>query len=279
MKTLLILEGGGLRAIYTAGVLDCFLKNNIKVDAVIGVSAGALFGINYLSKQQGRVIRYTLENANNKDYMGISSWIKTGNIMNKDFCFNKLIYETDPFDFKTFNKSKIEFYVTVTNVETGKAEYKRINDIKEDMEYLRASGSMPIVSKIVKVNGKKYLDGGISDSVPIKWGLKNGYKRIIVVETRPKTYRKKKSKLLPYKILYKDYPRLVKTVKERYNIYNKTKTYIEALEEENRVFVIRPTEYIKIKRIENNKDKIQEMYRLGLKDANERLKELKKYMK
>ena len=279
MKTLLILEGGGLRAIYTAGVLDCFLKNNIKVDAVIGVSAGALFGINYLSKQQGRVIRYTLENANNKDYMGLSSWIKTGNIMNKDFCFNKLIYETDPFDFKTFNKSKIEFYVTVTNVETGKAEYKRINDIEEDMEYLRASGSMPIVSKIVKVNGKKYLDGGISDSVPIKWGLKNGYKRIIVVETRPKTYRKKKSKLLPYKILYKDYPRLVKTVKERYNIYNKTKTYIEALEEENRVFVIRPTEYIKIKRIENNKDKIQEMYRLGLKDANERLKELKKYMK
>ena len=276
MKTLLILEGGGLRAIYTAGVLDCFLKNNIKVDAVIGVSAGALFGINYLSKQQGRVIRYTLENANNKDYMGISSWIKTGNIMNKDFCFNKLIYETDPFDFKTFNKSKIEFYVTVTNVETGKAEYKRINDIEEDMEYLRASGSMPIVSKIVKVNGKKYLDGGISDSVPIKWGLN---KRIIVVETRPKTYRKKKSKLLPYKILYKDYPRLVKTVKERYNIYNKTKTYIEALEEENRVFVIRPTEYIKIKRIENNKDKIQEMYRLGLKDANERLKELKKYMK
>ena len=279
MKTLLILEGGGLRAIYTAGVLDCFLKNNIKVDAVIGVSAGALFGINYLSKQQGRVIRYTLENANNKDYMGISSWIKTGNIMNKDFCFNKLIYETDPFDFKTFNKSKIEFYVTVTNVETGKAEYKRINDIEEDMEYLRASGSMPIVSKIVKVNGKKYLDGGISDSVPIKWGLKNGYKGIIVVETRPKTYRKKKSKLLPYKILYKDYPHLVKTVKERYNIYNKTKTYIEALEEENRVFVIRPTEYIKIKRIENNKDKIQEMYRLGLKDANERLKELKKYMK
>lgn len=279
MKTLLILEGGGLRAIYTSGVLDCFLKNNIKVDAVIGVSAGALFGINYLSKQQGRVIRYTLENANNKDYMGISSWIKTGNIMNKDFCFNKLIYETDPFDFKTFNKSKIEFYVTVTNVETGKAEYKRINDIEEDMEYLRASGSMPIVSKIVKVNGKKYLDGGISDSVPIKWGLKNGYKRIIIVETRPKTYRKKKSKLLPYKILYKDYPRLVKTVKERYNIYNKTKTYIEALEEENRVFVIRPTEYIKIKRIENNKDKIQEMYRLGLKDANERLKELKKYMK
>ena len=279
MKTLLILEGGGLRAIYTAGVLDCFLKNNIKVDAVIGVSAGALFGINYLSKQQGRVIRYTLENANNKDYMGLSSWIKTGNIMNKDFCFNKLIYETDPFDFKTFNKSKIDFYVTVTNVETGKAEYKRINDIEEDMEYLRASGSMPIVSKIVKVNGKKYLDGGISDSVPIKWGLKNGYKRIIIVETRPKTYRKKKSKLLPYKILYKDYPRLVKTVKERYNIYNKTKTYIEALEEENRVFVIRPTEYIKIKRIENNKDKIQEMYRLGLKDANERLKELKKYMK
>ena len=279
MKTLLILEGGGLRGIYTAGVLDAFMTNNIKVDTVIGVSAGALFGINYLSKQKGRVLRYNLDNIKNKNYMGISSWIRTGNIMNKDFCFDKLIYETDPFDFDTFNKSKTEFYAVVTNVVTGKSEYIKIDDIENQMEYLRASGSMPIVSKIVHIKGKQYLDGGVSDSVPIKWGLKNGYKKIIVVETRPKEYRKKKKNNLLFNKIYKKYPKFVETYNNRYKVYNKTKNYIESLEEENRVFVIRPSELIKISRIEKNKDKIQEMYRLGMRDANTKLKDLNNYLK
>ena len=279
MKTLLILEGGGLRGIYTAGVLDAFMKNKIKVDTVIGVSAGALFGINYLSNQRGRVIRYNLDNIKNKNYMGISSLIRTGNIMNKDFCFDKLIYETDPFDFDTFNKSKTDFYCVVTNVVTGKPEYIKIDDIENQLEYLRASGSMPVVSRIVHIRGKEYLDGGISDSVPIKWGLKNGYKKIIVVETRPKDYRKKKHNNFLFKRFYKNYPKFVETYSNRYKVYNKTKEYIELLEKEKRVFVIRPSELVKISRIEKNKDKIQEMYRLGMKDANNKLKDLKKYLK
>ena len=281
MKTLLILEGGGLRGIYTAGVLDTFMKNNIKVDTIIGVSAGALFGINYLSNQKGRVIRYNLDNIKNKNYMGISSWIRTGNIMNKDFCFDKLIYETDPFDFETFNKSKSDFFAVVTNVVTGKAEYIKIDDIENQMEYLRASGSMPVVSKIVRIKGKKYLDGGISDSIPIKWGLKNGYKKIIIIETRPKEYRKKKNNITNFlfRKIYKKYPNFVNTYKNRYKNYNKAKDYIEKLEEENRVFVIRPSELIKISRIEKNKDKIQEMYRLGMRDANNKLNEMKRYLK
>lgn len=279
MKTLLILEGGGLRGIYTAGVLDAFMKNKIKVDTVIGVSVGALFGINYLSNQRGRVIRYNLDNIKNKNYMGISSLIRTGNIMNKDFCFDKLIYETDPFDFETFNKSKTDFYCVVTNVVTGKPEYIKIDDIENQLEYLRASGSMPVVSRIVHIRGKEYLDGGISDSVPIKWGLKNGYKKIIVVETRPKDYRKKKHNNFLFKRFYKNYPKFVETYSNRYKVYNKTKEYIESLEEEKRVFVIRPSELVKISRIEKNKDKIQEMYRLGMRDANNKLKDLKKYLK
>lgn len=279
MKTLLILEGGGLRGIYTAGVLDAFMKNKIKVDTVIGVSAGALFGINYLSNQRGRVIRYNLDNIKNKNYMGISSLIRTGNIMNKDFCFDKLIYETDPFDFDTFNKSKTDFYCVVTNVVTGKPEYIKIDDIENQLEYLRASGSMPVVSRIVHIRGKEYLDGGISDSVPIKWGLKNGYKKIIVVETRPKDYRKKKHNNFLFKRFYKNYPKFVETYSNRYKVYNKTKEYIESLEKEKRVFVIRPSELVRISRIEKNKDKIQEMYRLGMKDANNKLKDLKKYLK
>ena len=279
MKTLLILEGGGLRGIYTAGVLDVFMKNKIKVDTVIGVSAGALFGINYLSNQRGRVIRYNLDNIKNKNYMGISSLIRTGNIMNKDFCFDKLIYETDPFDFDTFNKSKTDFYCVVTNVVTGKPEYIKIDDIENQLEYLRASGSMPVVSRIVHIRGKEYLDGGISDSVPIKWGLKNGYKKIIVVETRPKDYRKKKHNNFLFKRFYKNYPKFVETYSNRYKVYNRTKEYIELLEKEKRVFVIRPSELVKISRIEKNKDKIQEMYRLGMRDANNKLKDLKKYLK
>ena len=184
MKTLLVLEGGALRGIYTAGVLDVFLDNNIEIDAIVGVSAGALFGINYVSKQRGRCLRYNLENANNRNYMGFYSLLKTGNIMNKDFCFNKLIYEIDPFDFETFKKSNTKFYCVVTNLETGKPEYINIKDLEKDMEYLRASGSMPLVSEIIEINGKKYLDGGVSDSVPLEWALKQGYDRVIVVETR-----------------------------------------------------------------------------------------------
>ena len=197
-KVCLVLEGGSLRGIYTAGVLDAFMDENIKVDAIIGVSAGALFGVNYPSKQPGRALRYNLDNVKNKDYISISSLIRTGNVVNKDFCFNKLVYETDPFDFKTFNNSPVKFYATVTNVETGEAEYIEIKDSEKDMEYLRASGAMPLLSEIVEINGKKYLDGGVADSIPLKKAQEMGYDKIIVVTTRPKEYIKKHSEEATY---------------------------------------------------------------------------------
>jgi predicted patatin/cPLA2 family phospholipase len=275
MKSILVLEGGALRGIYTAGVLDVLLDNNIEVDAVVGVSAGALFGINYVSKQRGRCLRYNLANVHNKDYMGFHSLLKTGDIMNEEFCFHKLIYETDPFDFKTFNKSKIKFYAVVTNLRTGEPEYKKIDDIEKDMEYLRASGSMPLVSRNVKIGKEEYLDGGMSDSIPIKWAEEQGYDKIIVVETRPKTYRKKKSTIAPYKLKYKKYPKFIETISARWKNYNETKDYIE---KKDNIVVIRPTRLVKIKRIEKNKDKIQEMYDLGVEDAKNKIKEIKKYL-
>lgn len=278
MKTLLVLEGGALRGIYTAGVLDVLLDTDIRIDAIVGVSAGALFGINYVSKQKGRCLRYNLENANNKNYMGFYSLIKTGNIMNEDFCFNKLIYETDPFDFNTFNNSKTKFYCVVTNLETGKPEYKLITDIKNEMEYLRASGSMPLVSKIVEINGKKYLDGGVSDSVPLEWALKQGYDKIIVVETRVKDYRKKKSNTSLFKLKYKSYPNFINTLENRWITYNKTKEDIIKLDRD-KIFVIRPSKLVPIKRIEHNRVRIQEMYDLGVEDAKNSLDELKIYLK
>lgn len=277
MKTLLVLEGGALRGIYTAGVLDVLLDTDINIDAIVGVSAGALFGINYVSRQKGRCLRYNLENIHNKNYMGFYSLLKTGNIMNKDFCFNKLIYETDPFDFHTFNNSNTKFYCVVTNLLTGKSEYKLITDIEKDMEYLRASGSMPIVSKIVEIDGNKYLDGAIGDSIPVKWGIENNYDKIIVVETRVKDYIKKKSKMLPFKIIYRKYPNFIKAVSNRPKLYNETKDFIKS-EENKSLFVIRPSRKVNIKRIEKNKDRIIEMYNLGVSDTKNALDKLKKYI-
>lgn len=276
MKTMLVLEGGALRGIYTAGVLDVLMDNNVKVDAIVGVSAGALFGINYVSNQRGRCLRYNLANIKNKNYMGLYSLLTTGNIMNKNFCFDTLVHESDPFDFNTFDKSKVKFFAVVTNVESGKAEYIEIKNSEQDLEYLRASGSMPIVSKIVEIKGKKYLDGGIGDSVPIKWAESQGYDKIIVVETRPKEYRKKESAIWPYKLLYKKYPKFVETVKNRPKVYNETKEYIE---NNKKIFVLRPSRYVNIKRIEKNPEKIKEMYHLGEEDAKRKLKEIKKYLK
>lgn len=280
MKTGLLLEGGGMRGLYTAGILDVFMENNIKIDGIIGVSAGALFGMNYKSKQKGRVLRYNKKYAKNRDYMGFYSLLTTGNIMNEDFCFNRIVNELDPVDFETYRNSPIEFYAVVTNVETGKPEYIKLDDLenKESLEYLRASGSMPFVSKPVIINNKKYLDGGISDSIPIEKIMSMGYDKIIVVLTRPAGYQKKKSNSMLPKIYYKQYPKFVETIENRYKKYNEEVEKVEELEKQGKVFLIRPSKLIKIKRVEKDCNKIQEMYDLGQKDAIDNLEKLKQYL-
>ena len=278
MKTMLVLEGGGLRGIYTAGVLDTFLDQGIQIDAIVGVSAGALFGINYVSEQRGRCLRYNLNYVGNRHYMGFYSFLTTGNIMNKDFCFDTLVRTLDPFDFKKFQKSKTKFFCVVTNVETGRPEYIEIKNLEQQMEYLRASGSMPLVSRIVTIDGKKYLDGGISDSVPIEWALMQGYDRIIVVETRTKDYRKKDGSMLLFHLFYRKYPQFLQTMQNRPKEYNKTKKML-LKEDRKKCFVIRPSKLIKIKRVEKNKKRIQEMYDLGVLDAKRCMESLKQYLK
>ena len=277
-KVCLVLEGGAMRGIYSAGVIDVFLKKNIEVDAIIGTSAGALFGINYVSKQRERVLRYNKHFCKRKDYMGFYSLFTTGNIMNKEFCFDKLVNELDPFDFETFKNSKTKFYATITNLETGEAEYPQIKDFNKDMEYLRASGSMPLVSKIVEIDNKKYLDGGIADSIPVLKAQEMGYGKIIVVTTRPIEYRKKQSKLFPYKMLYKKYPKFLERVKNRYLEYNETVENIIKLEKEGKIFVVRPTKTTKISKIEKDPAKIEAQYQIGVKDALNKLDELIKYL-
>lgn len=281
MTTGLLLEGGAMRGLYTAGVLDIFMQNSISIDGIIGVSAGALFGMNYKSKQMGRVLRYNKRFASNKNYMGLHSLITTGNIMNKDFCFNRLVNDLDPVNFEAYKNGKENFYAVVTNMATGKAEYIKINDLKKEdqMEYLRASGSMPFLSKPVIVNGKSYLDGGIADSIPIKKLMTMGYDKNIVVLTRPEGYRKKKSNTFIPQMYYRKYPNLTETINNRYQVYNQQLDLIKDLEASGKIFVLRPSRFVNIKRIERDLEKIQEMYDLGQEDALKKMDALDAYLK
>ncbi len=278
-KTTLILEGGAMRGLYSAGVLDVFMKNNINVDAVYGVSAGALFGLNYKSRQIGRALRYNLKYVNNKNYMGLYSLLTTGNIMNKEFCFNKLVYELDKLDFETYKNTPVDFYAVVTNLQTGKPEYIKIDDAKKDMEYFRASGSMPFVSKPVEIDGNLYLDGGISDPVPLKKVLETNAEKIIVVLTRPQGYRKKNLHIHAlYKLFYKKFPNFVETGSNRYKTYNETMDLIEKYETEHKIIVLRPSKFIKVKRTEKDITKLQSIYDLGVSDCTNKLDKIKEYL-
>ena len=276
-KTVFVLEGGAMRGLYSAGVLDIFMKNGINTDAIYGVSAGALFGINFKSKQIGRAIRYNLKYAHEKNYMGLYSLITTGNIMNEHFCFNRIVYELDKFDFDTFDSSPIEFYAVVTNVETGKAEYMHITNARRDLEKLRASGSMPFVSKLVDIDGTKYLDGAISDPIPLQKALDEDYGKIVVVLTRADNEPKTKE-CLPYNLVYRKYPNFIKCANEQFEKYNATLELVKKCEEQGRIVVLRPSQNLKIARVEKNLDKLKAIYNLGVNDSTTKLEKIKKYL-
>lgn len=276
-KTVFVLEGGAMRGLYSSGVLDVFMQNDINTDAIYGVSAGALFGINFKSRQIGRPLRYNLKFAHEKNYMGLYSLITTGNIMNRDFCFNRIIYELDKFDFDTFHSTPIDFYAVVTNVETGKPEYMHIKNGEQDMEKLRASGSMPFVSKFVEIDGQKYLDGAVSDAIPLQKALDEGYDKIVVILTRDETYRKTKD-YMPYDLVYRKYPNFIKCGKNQYIKYNQTLDLVKKCEEEGRIFVLRPSKNLKIARVEKDCKKLKAMHQLGVDDCIKNLDKIKKYL-
>lgn len=279
-KTRMVLEGGALRGLYTAGVLDVLMENNIEVSEIVGVSAGALFGVNYFSNQKGRVIRYNKKYCGNKRYMSLKSLILTGNYINKQFAFYQVSKELDPFDNEEFKKSKKGFYAVVTNIETGKPEYLKVKSPLDDLEILRASSAIPLASKIIKIGGKKYLDGGISDSIPVYYN-KNKYNKNIVILTQPLDYRKtplSKSKERIIKLKFHKYPNLIKTMLNRYKNYNKVIEDIIEMDKNGEIFVIRPEKRLNIKLSENSPEKLQEIYDLGVESGKKIIKNLKKYL-
>ncbi len=280
MKTGLILEGGAMRGMFTAAVMDVMMKNNINFDAAIGVSAGAAFGVNYKSKQIGRVIRYNTRFSRDKRYCGLYSLIKTGNYYSDNFCYKEVPIKHDVFDFDTFENNPMKFYVVCTDINTGKAVYKEISDRNDCLEWIRASSSMPIVSRIVKINDLELLDGGIADSIPIKYFESIGFKKNILILTQPKNYVKTKSSALSLiKMKYKNYPKLIEAMENRHTMYNETLKYIAKSEKEGKILVIRPFKNLNINRTEKDPKKLVATYNIGLEVAKQMLDEIKEFLK
>lgn len=275
----LVLEGGGFRGMYTCGVIDVFMENGICFDEVVGVSAGAAFGCNIKSKQIGRALRYNKRFCQDSRYSGLKSFIKTGDLYNKEFAYGIVPTILDPFDTKTFRENPLKFTVVCTDIHTGNPVYHEIqNGDATDIEWIRASASIPIVSKPVKLDGYELLDGGVSDSIPVNWMLERSDKTVIVL-TRDKSYHKEPMKYIHLlKKAFKEYPNLQKALENRYIVYNKTLDKIEQLEREGKVFVIRPSKPIACAMIEKDPNHLQEIYDIGRRDALHYLEDLKKYL-
>lgn len=276
-RTGLVLEGGAMRGIYTAGVLDVLMEHQVTVDGVIGVSAGAIHGCSYVSGQHGRSIRYYKKYMSNPRFMSFRSLLKTGNLVETEFCYHELPEKLDIFDYDAFEQSETDFYVTCTNVETGKAEYIHMESMRE-IDYVRASASMPMVSQIVEIGGKKYLDGGVADSIPVEAFRALGYEKNVVVLTRPESYRKKPSDMRLVRMMYRKYPAFVKALEERSRNYNRTVERIRELERKGEIVVIRPTRDPDIGRMEKDPQKVQAVYDLGRADAQKKLPQVRRFL-
>lgn len=277
----LVLEGGSMRGLFTAGVLDVFMDENIHIDGIVGVSAGAIFSPNFYSKQRGRALRYNLRFCRDRRYMSLWSLLFTGNMINRQFAFYDVTTKYDIFDNETFMRNNKGFYATVTNMATGQPEYFEIQNIMEQMEILRASSAIPLVSKPVMIEKKPYLDGGISDSIPVLKGKELGYDKLIVVLTRPEGYEKKPfsegmKRLI--KRYYRQYPNFADTMIRRPAMYNKTLEIVKELERRGEIYVIRPSRAMQLKTIERNADALQSAYDLGVDDCKRKLADIKEYL-
>lgn len=278
MKVGLVLEGGAMRGMYTAGVLDAFLDHDVHVDTILGVSAGACFGCNLFSKQRGRALRYNQRFLGDPRNVSIRSLILTGDIVNRKFAYYVVPTKYDVFDEETFEKHGGEYWVTVTNVDTGEAEYMRVHNLLVEIEKLRASAQMPFCSRMVPIDGKKYLDGGIADSIPVRQMLSMDVDKVIVVLTQPDDYRKTPMNSKMIKAFYWRYPNLCKTLMDRHDRYNAQAEDVRRLEAEGKVFVIRPKEALGIRRLEKDPEELARVHGLGFEDANACMEALKAYL-
>ena len=265
MKTGLVLEGGAMRGMFTAGVLDVLMEHNIQLDGAIGVSAGAVFGCNYKSHQIGRTIRYNTDYCNDKRYASFGNLLRTGNLYSEQFCYHTVPEKLDPFDTEAFRENPMDFFVVCTDVRTGEPIYHkcRTGDA-EDIRWMQASASMPLAAKIVKIGHYQLLDGGVADSIPVRFFESIGYKRNLIILTQPKGFVKQKNKMLPLiRARYVRYPAFVEAVADRHQRYNETLSYISMLEQSGRAFVIRPPIPLEIPSMERDPAQLRRVYETG----------------
>lgn len=280
MKTGLVLEGGAMRGLFSAGIIDVLMENDVQFDGIVGVSAGAAFGCNMKSRQAGRAIRYNTKYAKDWRYCSLRSLITTGDIFGGEFCYHYLPKHLDIFDNEAFNQNPMEFFAVCTDVETGEPIYKRLMKADDECyEWIRASASMPLASKIVNINGRKVLDGGISDSIPLKFMQQQGYEKNIVVTTQPAGYVKEKNSFLPLmRLQLRRYPRFLDAVANRHEMYNAQLEYVAEQERQGKTLVLRPESALTIGHITHDADKMWETYNIGRALAEKRLEEIKEYV-
>ena len=279
-KTGLVLEGGAMRGLFSAGIMDVMMENNITPDGVIGVSAGAAFGCNYKSRQPGRAIRYNKRFARDKRYCSMQSFLRTGDLFGAEYAYHIVPNKYDIFDNDTFEQNPMEFWVVCTDVETGEPVYKRC-DVGGDItfDWVRASASMPVVSRVVELEGYKLLDGGISDSIPLRAFQRRGYERNIVIMTQPQGYEKHPSRFMPIiRMSLRRYPKLVEAMAMRHLMYNEELAYVEQEVRRGNTLAIYPDKQLPIGHVSHNPDEMQNVYDIGRELGLRKLDKIKSFM-
>ncbi len=280
MKRGLVLEGGGMRAMFTAGVMDVLMDAGIRFDGLIGVSAGAAFGVNYKSRQRGRIIRYNSRFAPDPRYMGLHSLLTTGNFMNAQFCYHTVPMELDLFDTETFERDPMEFHLVCTDARLGTPVYQRLTRMGYDeIEWIRASGSLPLLSRPVDLCGRKLLDGGLTDSIPLRYFQARGYDRCVVILTQPLGYLKRRSRLLPlFHLLMPHYPAVIRLMRQRHRMYNAQLHYLLRQQIEGNALLVYPDHEIAISRVSQSPRNIRAAYDLGLRKGEAILPQVQRFL-
>lgn len=281
VKAALVLEGGALRGIYTSGVLDSLLKNNIEFECIAGVSAGALNGMNYVSKQIGRSAKINLEYCDNPRYIGRKAVIRNKGIIGYDYLFGDISKKEIPFDYEAFENTNQRFVIVATNCKKAETEFLEKSNCKDLYKAAQASSSMPLASAMVKFNGNEYLDGAVTTSIPVHWALEQGYEKVVVVLTRDENYRKplisdRMKKI--YKLAYRKYPKLIEKLNTMPERYNTLQEQIKKLQDDKKIFVIRPKREVNVSRLEKDKEKLKKLYNEGIEETDEVMTDLKRYL-
>ena len=276
MKKGLVLEGGAMRGLFTAGIIDVMMEAGVEPDGLIGVSAGAAFGCNYKSRQPGRAVRYNTRFAKDPRYSGLRSLIKTGDYFNAEFGYHIVPKQYDIFDTKAFEQNRLVFVFVCTDVMTGKAVYHQMDRVTfDELEWLRASASMPLASKVVEVGGRKLLDGGVADSIPLAYFERIGYERNVVILTQPEGYVKEPNRLMPLmRLALRKYPKMLEAMENRHLMYNQELEYVRQAEREGRCLVIRPDEKLPIGHISHDPENMRRVYEIGRRKGEKHLDQI-----